>query len=179
MQDFTAFSWVPVQRSHGTSPGSTQGCSFTRTPNRSTISTKRIFTRRSGLVRKSSLQTGHLYRTCSSQNFAIQVLQKLCPHGVETGLLNTSRHMEHEKFSSGQEVFAEAIPRHRRQGSCIEQYQYSCHSITGREVLTCLNVVLFHSPCRCFFLPDNRLRNVSYFSSEREYCFHVGWVWFL
>jgi hypothetical protein len=39
----------------------------------------------------------------------MQVLQKLCPHGVETGLLNTSRQMGQEKFSSDQEVLAEAI----------------------------------------------------------------------
>ena len=39
----------------------------------------------------------------------MQVLQKLCPHGVETGLLNTSRQMEHEKLPSDQEVLAEAI----------------------------------------------------------------------
>ena len=58
---------------------------------------------------KAMLQRGHLNVTCSSQCFVIQVLQKLCPHGVETGLLNTSRQMEHEKFSSDQEVLAEAI----------------------------------------------------------------------
>ena len=122
----------------GTSVGSTQGCSFTCIdfPNRSTISDKRILTCRSGLVLKSFLQTGHLYLTFSSQNLVIQVLQKLCPHGVVTGLLNTSRQMGHEKFSSDQEVLAEAIPRHRRQGLCIEKSNYSCHSITGREVLT-------------------------------------------
>ena len=110
-QDFTAFSWVPVQTSQGTSAGSTQGCSFTRrdVPNRSTISEIRILTGKSGLVLKSSLQTGHLYLTCSSQNLVIQALQKLCPHGVETGLLNTSRQMEHEKLPSDQEVLAEAI----------------------------------------------------------------------
>ncbi|CAL8327268.1 unnamed protein product [Arctogadus glacialis] len=39
----------------------------------------------------------------------LQVLQKLCPHGVETGLLNTSRQMGQEKFSSDQEMLAEAI----------------------------------------------------------------------
>ncbi|KAK0132960.1 hypothetical protein N1851_031668 [Merluccius polli] len=49
------------------------------------------------------------------QNFAIQVLQKLCPQAVVTGLLNTSRQMEQEKLSSDQEVLAEAIPRHRPQ----------------------------------------------------------------
>ncbi|KAK0149238.1 hypothetical protein N1851_010235 [Merluccius polli] len=47
------------------------------------------------------------------QNVVIQVLQKLCPQDVVTGLLNTSRQMEQEKFSSDQEVLAEAIPRHR------------------------------------------------------------------
>ena len=43
--------------------------------------------------------------------------------------------MEHEKFSSDQEVLAQAIPRHRQQGLCIEQL-YISNSITGREVLT-------------------------------------------
>ena len=68
----------------------------------------KVLTLKSGLVWKSSLQTGHLYWIFSSQNFVIQVLQKLCPHGVVTGLLNTSRQMGHEKLSSDQEV-AEAI----------------------------------------------------------------------
>ena len=79
------------------------------------------------------LQRGHLNLTCSSQYFVIQVLQKLCPHGVETGLLNTSRQMEHEKFSSDPDVLAEAIPRHRRQGLCIEQVHYVYNSLRKRR----------------------------------------------
>ena len=67
----------------------------------------KVLTCKSGLEWNSLLQKGHLYWTCSSQNVVIQVLQKLCPHGVESGLLNTSRQMEHEKSSSDQE----AIPR--------------------------------------------------------------------
>ena len=101
---------------------------------------------------KSLLQTGHLYWTCSSQNFVIQVLQKLCPHVVVTGLLNTSRQMEHEKFPSDQEVLAQAIPRHRRQGLCIEQL-YISYSLTGREVLTAPQscaVLLTCSYCQTF-----------------------------
>ena len=70
----------------------------------------KVLTCKSGIVWNSLLQIGHLYRTWSSQNVVIQVLQKLCPHGVKTGLLNTSRQMEHEKSSSDQDV-AEAIPR--------------------------------------------------------------------
>ena len=91
--------------------------------NLAAIPEKRVLTCRSGLVWKSSSQTGHLYWTFPSQNFVIQVLQKLCPHGVETGLLNTSRQMGHEKFSDqvSDQVLAEAIPRHRQQGLCIEQ----------------------------------------------------------
>ena len=43
-------------------------------------------------------------------NTGSAVLQVLCPHGAETGLLNTSRQMGPEKSSSDQEV-AEDIPR--------------------------------------------------------------------
>ena len=92
----------------------------------------KVLTCKSGLVWKSLLQTGHLYLTCPSQNLLIQVLQKLCPHGVETGLLNTSRQMQHEKFSSDPEVLAEAIPRHRRQGLCIEQVPSFFNSLRKR-----------------------------------------------
>ena len=45
-----------------------------------------------------------------SQKVVIQVLQKLCPHGVEMGLLNTFKQMEQEKSSSDQEV-AKTMPR--------------------------------------------------------------------
>ena len=58
---------------------------------------------------KSLLPTGYLYLTCSSQKLERQVLQKLCPHAVVTGLLNTSRQIEHEKLSSDLEVLAEAV----------------------------------------------------------------------
>ena len=70
----------------------------------------KVLTRKTGLVWNSSLQTGHLYWTMSSQNTVIQALQKLCPHGVVTGLLNTSRQTEQEKSSSDHDA-AEAIPR--------------------------------------------------------------------
>ena len=60
----------------------------------------------------------------------MQVLQKLCPHRVETGLLNTSRQMEQEKLSSDQEVLAKAIPRHRPQGLRVEQLHYVPNSST-------------------------------------------------
>ena len=66
----------------------------------------------------------------------MQVLQKLCPQGVETGLLNTSRQMEQEKLSSDQEVIAEAIPRHRPQGLRVEQRPYLSNPMRGRQVLT-------------------------------------------
>jgi len=34
-----------------------------------------------------------------SQHLFRQVLQKLCPHGVLTGSVNTSRHIEHWRSS--------------------------------------------------------------------------------
>ena len=104
------------------------------------------------------------YLTCSSQYFVIQVLQKLCPHGVETGLLNTSRQMEHEKFSSDQLALAQAIPR--RKSLCIEQYHYFCYSITAKVFKTYFKVVLLYSPCCCFCLSDYLLR-VIFLPKER------------
>ena len=55
-----------------------------------------------------------------------------------TGLLNTSRQMDHEKFSE-QEVLAEAIPRHRQQGLRVDDFTWFLNfsnSMTGRQHLT-------------------------------------------
>ncbi len=41
------------------------------------------------------LHNGHLHSWLLSQHWFRQLLQKLCPHGVLTGSVNTSRHTEH------------------------------------------------------------------------------------
>ena len=87
--------------------------------------------------------------------------------------------MEQERWSSDQEVLAQAIPRHGRQGLCVEQCHYFSNPMTGREVLTYLIMELFYSPCFSFCPSVNLLQNVFSFVPERENDLHVDWLWFL
>ncbi len=67
----------------------------------STVSRSVVLILRSGLCLNVSLQYGQLQVWLLSQQLFRQVLQKLCPHGVLTGSVNTSRHIEHWSSVSG------------------------------------------------------------------------------
>lgn len=49
---------------------------------------------------KASLHRGHSDLTLESQKRLMQSRQKLCPHGMDTGFLKTSRQMLHQNCSS-------------------------------------------------------------------------------
>ncbi len=75
---------------------------------------------RSGLLLKVSLQDGQKQVGVSVQCLFRQVLQKLCPHGVVTGSVNTSRQMEHwsSSFSGSLE---DAMPEKISNDNCLVQ----------------------------------------------------------
>lgn len=85
--------------------------------NCSAISLSTVFTLISGLLWKVFLHMGHWNKGLVFQYPRMQVWQKLCPHGMETGLVKTSRQMEQCTCSS-ERFPAVAMPTHRR-GSVI------------------------------------------------------------
>lgn len=59
---------------------------------------------RSGFLLKFCLQRGHWQCLDESQYLPMQALQKLWPQGVDIGLLNTSKQMEHSSWSSDRKL---------------------------------------------------------------------------
>jgi len=66
-------------------------------------------TLRSGLVENTLLHCGQKGDWCLDHEWQRQVLQKLCPHGMVTGLTNTSRHSKHRKDFSHSRLMVEAM----------------------------------------------------------------------
>ena len=101
-QDLRAFSLVPAQISQGTSPATATSKDFFMADCLSwaTISDMKMLTCTSVLESKYFLQTGHSRLLLILQFLMMQALQKLCPHCMVTGAVNTSRQTGHRKLSS-------------------------------------------------------------------------------
>ena len=107
MQDLSALILVPLQSSQGTSPGWDTCCwelpllvsQWVDLLNLSVISENKVLTFRSGLMLKTSLHLGHRHKVFMFQYSVMQLLQKLCPHGVVTGSVNMSRQMAQRNCS--------------------------------------------------------------------------------
>ena len=64
---------------------------------------------RSGLVENTLLHCGQKVDWCLDQEWQRQVLQKLCPHGIVTGLTKTSLHSRHRKDFSRSRLTVDAM----------------------------------------------------------------------
>lgn len=88
----------------------------------------------------------------------MQVMQKLWPHGVDTGLSNTSKHMEHSSCSSDKKLREKgmAVQREsrgeeengkirdgneRKMQKLMEMYIFGCMTWVGKYRVTLYNKV--------------------------------------
>ncbi len=109
-QDFKAPLFIYVQASHGTAPGWT-GLSPLFCPSMSSLNS--LLMPSSGLKWKFFLQRGHCVAILLSQCWVMHCMQKLCPHGMVTGSVNKSWHIEHRHCSTW-ELMEEAIAGERK-----------------------------------------------------------------
>lgn len=66
-----------------------------------------------------------------SQYLLMQVMQKLWPHGVEEGFVNTSRHMEHMNCSSDRKLPFKDILEQKTKTTTLLSQHYELFAVIG------------------------------------------------